>query len=1152
MINSLKTLALRVIGERYTLKNVGDIKLEHLHRYVVAERLAQGKTVLNIASGESYGSFLLAGVARHVIGVDVSPSAIMHASQKYSKDNLEYRTGHCTALPLLGNSVDMVVSLETVKYHDQHDAIMAEFKRVLTPNGVLIILCADKYEYSDEPCYNNLSHVKELYRNEFESLVAANFKQVAIFSQRIVYGSRIFPENCSGEFFSYSITDRNPESITSFPGELKPLYFIALASDIELPPIASSFLDQPISECNLAKYAARLSLAISAHESVGVKLNQSLLEKEKQLSTLQHLLQEGEEQLSNLHQELVEKEDQLAELLSSKSWRLTEPFRSLRRYILPSTLKRFSENKTVVELESQPYSFDKAPDGDNRLFDSSDFDGEFYRKAYPHSHGLDPYYHYVKYGKNEGCLPCRPKLKELDDVKSKLDQSKDTVLVVSHDASRTGAPILSLNIIQQLKKKYNVIVWLLGGGDLSSEFEKHSALVVNLSQKYSNLLFSCVLDRLENEVKIKFAIVNSIVSSSVLSSLAHCFIPSLILIHEFASYIRPHNIIPDAILWASDVVFSASIVHENSVAQYAAIKEHHVLILPQGKCVVPHDKGFDDALELERQKIRKLFRPQHLPADAVVIIGAGAVEMRKGVDLFLACAARVLKLNPENVFRFIWVGHGFDPEKDTTYSVYLQDQINRTGLENFVCFTGEVNDIEFAYQLSDMLFLSARLDPLPNVAIDAMFQQLPVICFQETTGIADLLKDNGFGEDCVVSYLDVEQAAQKIVALIDDKEKRKQLGYDIKNLAAKLFNMEAYVNSLEQQALGCAAMQEAEKNDCLVIEKAGILQLDYFSPPIWSAMTLKEAIRAFVRTWRVGLNLRKPFPGFHPGIYKDQHVTSTTNINPLVDFIEKGKPEGPWLCQLIQPSLSVHSKITAPLRSALHIHAFFVDLFIDIFQRIERQNLPLDLLISVPSTEVAEKVTNVVSRYASGNIDIRVVPNRGRDIGAFLSEFGSTILKCYDIIGHVHTKKSGDLNDSAMGQIWANFLLENLIGGKFPMASRILERMMENEKLGLVFPEDPYVVGWTANKQIAQDLAHQLQLNKLPENNFNFPVGNMFWARTEALKPLLVKNFSWEDYPEEPLPYDGSMLHAIERLLPFVAQKMNYHVATTYVPGITR
>jgi len=46
-----------------------------------------------------------------------------------------------------------------------------------------------------------------------------------------------------------------------------------------------------------------------------------------------------------------------------------------------------------------------------------------------------------------------------------------------------------------------------------------------------------------------------------------------------------------------------------------------------------------------------------------------------------------------------------------------------------------------------------------------------------------------------------------------------------------------------------------------------------------------------------------------------------------------------------------------------------------------------------------------------------------------------------------------------------------------------------------------------------------------------FLVGTMFWARSEAMKPLIHLNLQWEDYPEEPIPIDGSMLHALERII---------------------
>jgi lipopolysaccharide biosynthesis protein len=53
------------------------------------------------------------------------------------------------------------------------------------------------------------------------------------------------------------------------------------------------------------------------------------------------------------------------------------------------------------------------------------------------------------------------------------------------------------------------------------------------------------------------------------------------------------------------------------------------------------------------------------------------------------------------------------------------------------------------------------------------------------------------------------------------------------------------------------------------------------------------------------------------------------------------------------------------------------------------------------------------------------------------------------------------------------------------------------------------------------------------------------------LKPLFNLKLGWSDYPEEPLPNDGTILHALERLLPFVAQHAGYRLAVTHVPGVT-
>ena len=149
----------------------GTIALEHLHRYAMAKDFAVGKTVLDIACGEGYGSAVLAEVAVRVYGVDIAPEAIAHAKTKYQRPNVEFLTGSCAGIPLADETVDLVVSFETIEHHDEHEAMFAEIKRVLCSGGMVIVSSPDKLEYSERANHANAYHVKELYADEFQRLV---------------------------------------------------------------------------------------------------------------------------------------------------------------------------------------------------------------------------------------------------------------------------------------------------------------------------------------------------------------------------------------------------------------------------------------------------------------------------------------------------------------------------------------------------------------------------------------------------------------------------------------------------------------------------------------------------------------------------------------------------------------------------------------------------------------------------------------------------------------------------------------------------------------------------------------------------------------------------------------------------------------------
>ena len=231
-------------GERYVPQLRGQIYYEHLHRYALALSLAGDKDVLDIASGEGYGSALLAMVARSVVGVDIDESSVRYAGSRYTAMNLSFRSGSATQIPIADASVDLVVSFETIEHLVEHERMFAEFKRVLRPAGRLIISSPNKLIYSDARAYTNPYHVRELYFHELRDTLKDFFPAVRLFGHRIFAGSAVHPLNEISQATKWLGPSTKPENgISSLPD---PEYFIAVCSTEakdELPDLSSVYLD---------------------------------------------------------------------------------------------------------------------------------------------------------------------------------------------------------------------------------------------------------------------------------------------------------------------------------------------------------------------------------------------------------------------------------------------------------------------------------------------------------------------------------------------------------------------------------------------------------------------------------------------------------------------------------------------------------------------------------------------------------------------------------------------------------------------------------------------------------------------------------------------------------------------------------------------
>lgn len=229
------TKELNFTGERYIPAISGNIHLEHMHRYYLARSFVKDKDILDIAAGEGYGSALLAETAKSVIGVDISDESISHAQSKYKAENISFKVGSCENIPLPSASVDVVISFETLEHIEAHDRFLKEIKRVLRPDGILIISTPEKHTYTVATGLVNPFHVKELLKSEFDVLLGQYFSYVSMHGQKIGFGSIIASENQSARFF-----ETNSQTGATISGIESPMYMIGVASDRPVDDVSMS------------------------------------------------------------------------------------------------------------------------------------------------------------------------------------------------------------------------------------------------------------------------------------------------------------------------------------------------------------------------------------------------------------------------------------------------------------------------------------------------------------------------------------------------------------------------------------------------------------------------------------------------------------------------------------------------------------------------------------------------------------------------------------------------------------------------------------------------------------------------------------------------------------------------------------------------
>jgi GT2 family glycosyltransferase/glycosyltransferase involved in cell wall biosynthesis/SAM-dependent methyltransferase len=272
------------------------VAYEHYHRYLWAATLTHGRRVLDIGSGEGFGSAILAEDARSVDGIDIDELAVAHAALNYAAPNLEFHVGSALALDAFDDGAfDAVVSFEVIEHLVEQEQMLAEIARVLAPDGLLIVSTPERRLYSDATGQENPFHLRELSEPEFRALLATHFPHVALWGQRTMCGSRLAAIDPGGAerplaLFLERAGDEWREATAPTP-----MYLVAVASRAPI--------DMPAAESTLADHGLQL---VRAQERMAARALADADATRRELRTVAAALATSEES-GALHRAEVER-----------------------------------------------------------------------------------------------------------------------------------------------------------------------------------------------------------------------------------------------------------------------------------------------------------------------------------------------------------------------------------------------------------------------------------------------------------------------------------------------------------------------------------------------------------------------------------------------------------------------------------------------------------------------------------------------------------------------------------------------------------------------------------------------------------------------------------------------------------------------------
>lgn len=295
----------------------------------------------------------------------------------------------------------------------------------------------------------------------------------------------------------------------------------------------------------------------------------------------------------------------------------------------------------------------------------------------------------------------------------------------------------------------------------------------------------------------------------------------------------------------------------------------------------------------------------------------------------------------------------------------------------------------------------------------------------------------------------------------------------------------------------------------------------------------------------------RPNPDFSPAAYlKLNPDVQGSGMRPFAHFVATGHAEGrltkelPKAADLPSPKRRILRSDPKAQKSrfAVVAHIYYPDLWPEFAGILSSLKIDFDLFVTI--TYRGPETDRLVAEIETDFEGASIIPlvNKGRDILPFFTLVNAGLLDGYDAVCKIHTKKSPHRED---GDIWR----QHLVSGVLPAIGlgQRLTAFLADPDAAVWVADGQHFQGekwWGSNSGKVEAVLNRLEI-AIDRSNLQFPAGSIYWLKPLMISLLRSLKLEEGDFEPEEAQVDGTLAHAVERAIGYLAASAGQKVVQT-------